>query len=503
MKTAVIYARYSSNSQTEQSIEGQLRVCYDYAKNNNITVIAEYIDRATTGTNDNRESFQKMIKDSNKQVWDLVIVYKLDRFSRNKFEMATHKKTLKDNGVKLVSATENIPETPEGIILESMLEGMAEYYSAELSQKVKRGMRESRSKGNFTGGQIVFGYSVVGDRINGRKVVINPEEAEIVKRIFEEYASGTTVIDIIANLTKDGILRFGKPFAKNTLLDLLHNEKYIGTYYPAGEKNTNTYPRIISDELFEVVRAKKESNKYGKETKIEKYLLRNKVKCGYCGKTVIGDLGTARNGSKVRYYNCNGRKHDHKCKKKLIRKEDFERIVVDTTIKILGNKHVLSSIADMILSRHEKERADSSILTILNREKEQTQTAIDNLISAIEQGIISHSTKSRLDQLELKLEEIDAKIQIAKNNIDKEIKKEEIVDYIKTALKKEPRTMINLLIDHIVLYDDKMEITYKYTQKSPDENQDFLFYTETATILILDKINPKKKNNDFLVELYY
>lgn len=503
MKTAVIYARYSSNSQTEQSIEGQLRVCYEYAKNNNIPVIAEYIDRATTGTNDNRESFQKMIKDSNKQAWDIVLVYKLDRFSRNKFEMATHKKTLKDNGIKLVSATENIPETPEGIILESMLEGMAEYYSAELSQKVKRGMKESRSKGNFTGGQIVFGYSVVGDRINGRKVVINPEEAEIVKYIFEEYASGNTVVNIIDNLTKNGILRFGKPFAKNTLLHLLHNEKYIGIYYPGGEKNTNTYPRIISDELFDIVRAKKESNKYGKETKIEKYLLRNKVKCGYCGKTVIGDLGTARNGSKIRYYNCNGRKIDHRCKKKLIRKEDFERIVIDTTIKVLGNKHVLSSIADMILKRHKKEQTDSSVLAILNREKEQTQTSIDNLISAIEQGIISHSTKARLDQLELKLEEIDAKIKITKNNIDKEIKKEEIISYIKKALTKEPKAMVNLLIDHIVLFDDKMEITYKYTQKSPDENQDFLFYTETATILILGKIQPKKKNESFLVELYY
>ena len=185
MKTAVIYARYSSNSQTEQSIEGQLRVCYDYAKNNNITVIAEYIDRATTGTNDNRESFQKMIKDSNKQVWDLVIVYKLDRFSRNKFEMATHKKTLKDNGVKLVSATENIPETPEGIILESMLEGMAEYYSAELSQKVKRGMRELRAKGYYMGGTLLYGY-----KKDGKKVVIDEMSLDGLRWQTDRKTSG-------------------------------------------------------------------------------------------------------------------------------------------------------------------------------------------------------------------------------------------------------------------------------------------------------------------------
>lgn len=123
MKTAVIYARYSSERQTEQSIEGQVRVCNEYAERNNILILDTYIDRAMTGTNDNRTDFQRMLKDSAKQAWDYVLVYKLDRFSRNKYEMAMHKKTLRDNGVKIVSAMENIPDTPEGIILESLLEG--------------------------------------------------------------------------------------------------------------------------------------------------------------------------------------------------------------------------------------------------------------------------------------------------------------------------------------------------------------------------------------------
>ena len=132
MKTAVVYARYSSDRQNEQSIEGQLRVCQEYAKQNNITIVETYIDRAMTGTNDNRKDFQRMLRDSNKRLWDYVLVYKLDRFSRNKYEMATHKKTLRDNGIRVVSAMENIPDTPEGIILESLLEGMAEYYSADV-----------------------------------------------------------------------------------------------------------------------------------------------------------------------------------------------------------------------------------------------------------------------------------------------------------------------------------------------------------------------------------
>ena len=131
MKTAVIYARYSSENQTEQSIEGQLHVCEEYAQRNNILILNTYIDRAMTGTNDNRPDFQRMIKDSAKREWNYVLVYKFDRFSRNKYETAIHKKTLRDNGVKVISATEHIPDSPEGIIFESMLEGYAEYYSEE------------------------------------------------------------------------------------------------------------------------------------------------------------------------------------------------------------------------------------------------------------------------------------------------------------------------------------------------------------------------------------
>ena len=188
MKTAVIYARYSSDRQTEQSIEGQIRVCNDYAERNDILIVNSYIDRATTGTNDNRTEFQRMLRDSSNRSWDYVLVYKLDRFSRNKYEMAMHKKTLKDNGVKLISCMENIPDTPEGIILESLLEGMAEYYSAELSQKVKRGMNESRQKGTFTGGFFNFCYLV-----ENKKIIFPQNEGEVVRWIFNEYPSGTII----------------------------------------------------------------------------------------------------------------------------------------------------------------------------------------------------------------------------------------------------------------------------------------------------------------------
>lgn len=157
MKTAVIYARYSSTNQTEQSIEGQVHVCEDYAKKHDIIIVDSYIDRAISGTTDNRESFQKMLKDSDNKKWDYVLVYKLDRFARNKFESAIHRKHLKDNGIKLLSAMENIPETPEGVLLESLLEGMNQYFSEELAQKVSRDLHESRMKGHIIG-SVPFGY---------------------------------------------------------------------------------------------------------------------------------------------------------------------------------------------------------------------------------------------------------------------------------------------------------------------------------------------------------
>ena len=143
----VIYARYSSHSQTDQSIEGQLQTCYDYARANGHIVIGEYIDRAQSGTTDSRAEFQRMIADSDKHTFEGVLVYQLDRFARNRYDSARYKTKRKKNGVKLMSATEIISDGPEGIILESVLEGYAEYYSADLSVKVVRGMTENALKG--------------------------------------------------------------------------------------------------------------------------------------------------------------------------------------------------------------------------------------------------------------------------------------------------------------------------------------------------------------------
>lgn len=476
MKTAVIYARYSSERQTEQSIEGQLRVCNEYAKNNDILVVDTYIDRAMTGTNDNRTDFQRMLRDSCKKAWDIVLVYKLDRFSRNKYEMAMHKKQLKDNGIKLVSAMENIPDTPEGIILESLLEGMAEYYSAELSQKVKRGMNETRQKGNFTGGRLLYGY-----KKDGSKIVIDEDRAKIVKRIYQEYLAGRFIKDIIKELTDEGIFEKDKSFPKNTVYNILKNNKYSGKYDFRGQIFENIYPQIIPDELFKQVRQKEEENKYGKHTVDVNYILKNKMICGYCGKTIASETGTARDGSIKRYYKCLGKKRGSKCELKPIRKDIIEKLIVDVTYKAFDNMELVYSMADKIIELHNKRNEDESVLILLEKDKNSTQKSIDNLIDCMEKGIVTNSTRKRIEDLENRLNDIDAKILLEQSKTKLQVTKQDIIKFIRTTLKKDAKQIIQILINNIVLYNDRVEIHYNfinYGKRDPDDkHQDFCFYT--------------------------
>lgn len=212
----VIYARFSSHSQTEQSIEGQLQVCYEYAKKNGYTVVGEYIDRAISGTTDNRPEFLRMIEDSNKKLFEYVLVYQLDRFARNRYDSATYKAKLKKNGVRVLSAKENISDDASGILVEGLLESMAEYYSAELAQKIRRGMDINGEKCLCTGGNIALGFKVDKDK----HFIIDEDTAPVVVRIFEMYASGKTVTQICEKLNAEHITTSrGVPFNKKFLAE--------------------------------------------------------------------------------------------------------------------------------------------------------------------------------------------------------------------------------------------------------------------------------------------
>ena len=472
MKTAVIYARYSSDNQTEQSIEGQLRVCQDYAQRNDIVILNTYIDRAMTGTNDNRPDFQKMINDSSNKDFQYIIVYKLDRFSRNKYETAKYKKILKDNGVKLLSAMENIPDTPEGIILESLLEGMAEYYSAELAQKVKRGMNETRLKGNFTGGQIIYGY-----KVENHKVIIDEAQAEIVRFIYEQYSLGTYVKDIINELTARRIFNKGKPFARNTIYNILKNEKYSGIYRFEDKIYDSMYPAIVPTEIYEKVRKKTDLNKYGKRSTEVVYLLRQKLTCGYCGMPISAECTKRTTGLK-RYYKCLGRKRGSKCKKSMVRKEVFEEFVLDNLYKILESPKYMNEILNNLIQIQKSNSSGSSLLDNLIKEYSSTENSLNNIMTAVEHGIINNTTNKRMKELENQLEELDRQILLEKSKQSFEISKQDLEQFFIQALKLEPKLLIDYLVKEIKVYEDKLEIFFNSPIiKSPENNQGFFLFT--------------------------
>ena len=469
MKKAVIYARYSSDTQTEQSIEGQLRVCQNYAKNNDLLVVDTYVDRAMTGTNDMRPDFQRMIKASSKRQWEYVIVYKLDRFSRDKYEMTIHKHTLKENGVKLVSAMENIPDSPEGIILESLLEGMNQYYSAELSQKVLRGLRESYLKGNYTGGPVLFGYDVVD-----KKNVINPVEGAIVKEIFGLYAQDYTAAYIADEMRKRGIrTKKGKYLTEKAIYKMLQNTKYNGKIKHGDTVYDNIYPKIVDDVLWQSVQHIRDGNKHapGRKKEIFDFILSGKLVCGDCKRLMVGVSGTSKTGAKHYYYNCLTHSRDKKpCGLKTACKKEIEDIVINTTWQLLSDNDSVKALAELICRRiNEKSRNNANIKS-LETKRTAALKASRNLIAAIEQGIITEQTKERLKELETQISQLDFDIEQEKQRTFAEITPEKVIRFLNKAICGSVqdisvrKALVKYLIRDIVLYNDKIIINYYFAE---------------------------------------
>ena len=469
MKTAVIYARYSSDSQTEQSIEGQLRVCQDFAKNNDILIVDTYIDRAMTGTNDLRPDFQRMIKDSNKRQWDYVLVYKLDRFSRDKYETTIHKHTLKENGVKLLSAMENIPNTPEGIILESLLEGMNQYYSAELSQKVHRGLNESYRKGQYTGGPIIYGYDVVD-----KKNVINPEEGEIVREIFTKYSQGYTAVALSKDLKARGIrTKKGLYITDKKIYKILANTKYNGKIKHGNVVYDNIYPAIIDDALWQKVQDIHRENQHapGRKKEIFDFILSGKLVCGDCKRLMVGESGTSKSGNIYYYYSCLAkRRKQHPCKLKAVEKQWLEDTVINTTWSLLADKGVVRYIAETLCKIHEAESKKNTNIKSLEAQRQNALKATQNLIAAIEQGIITEQTKIRLKELEAKIAGLDFDIEQERQRNYTFLTAEKIESYLNAVICGDIQEMsvrkliVKTFVREVILDNDSVTITYNFCE---------------------------------------
>ena len=479
---AVIYARYSSNNQTEQSIEGQLRECYAYAEKHKMTVVNTYIDRAISGKTDEREQFQKMLKDSDKKLFQAVICYKMDRFSRNRYDSAIYKARLKKNGVKIYYSAEHIPEGPEGIILESLLEGMAEYYSDELSQKVRRGKHESALKCKHLGGPPPLGYYINDEK----KYAIDEATAPLVTKIFTMYDEGMPVLDICRKLsamnTKTAI---GGAWNKNSLRKILKNEKYIGVYEGRGVRIEGGIPAIVDIELFKRVQVRVEVNRRaprrGQSTKTD-FLLTGKLYCGLCQTGMPGISGTSRAGKRYHYYTCSKQWYHKTCDKKYVRKEWLEMYVVTATVRHILQPGKIKVIAKRCVEVHTKEMANDTEHAYLKGQLAETTKALNNIMAAIEAGVVTKTTKNRLAELEEAQEKLEFEIGLCAVKQPK-LNEKHIIYMLSQFVRESEeeneaynRDIINTFIDKIYLFDDKLIVTYNLTNENSELNSSELTF---------------------------
>lgn len=470
MKKAVVYARYSSHRQGEQSIEGQLAAAYKYANENGYKIVYEYIDRAMTGRNDNREQFQKMLKDTAKKQFDTIILWKIDRFGRNREEIAFNKYRCKKNGVKVVYVAESIPDSPEGVILESVLEGMAEYYSLQLSQNVRRGLKASAEKCQCTGGGRLLGYRIDSE---SKKYVVDEATAPIVRNIFKEYSEGKTVPEIVNELNDKGLRTLkNTKFTRNSLYSMLKNDKYIGVYtYKDEVRIEGGVPAIIDKEIFAKVQQMMKSNRkapYRAWHRAE-YLLTDKLFCGRCGSKMIGESGTGKSGQKYNYYACTGRKREHICDKKAVPQDIIENKVINYVLKILYDDTVLDFIADTVWEYYQSQHTDDETKKALQLKLSEVETATRNIMKAIEAGIFNDATKKRMDELDIQKAEIESELAGIELQQTIKISREYVLFYL-TELRKGDiqspefqKRLIDTFVNAVFVYDDKTTITFNYS----------------------------------------
>lgn len=488
---AVAYCRYSSHLQREESIKAQLRAIQKYADDNGYILLDSYIDEAQSAKTDDRISFQQLmsdIKSGNIKI-DAVVVHKGDRFARNRYDAAIYKNFLKQHHIKLLSVTENLQDNPESVILESVLEGMAEYYSLNLQREVRKGLKENALGARTTGGTPPLGYDV--DK-STQKLIINESEAEAVKMIFRMYLNGFGYSEIINELNANGYkTKRGQVFGKNSINSILHNLKYTGVYtynlvapkYKASGKPIrygkaenddiiridDAVPQIISKEDFEAVQTKmrERQHKAGCYNAKANYLLSGKIFCGECGSPYSGNKRKA-SSTHPEYisYRCSKQNGKKKCNNKEIRKELVEDMVLNKLSDIIFDNNIIPKILDNV-NEFIVDKESSVKLSKINAENKLKELSkqIDNLVDVIA-NTGSKAIVERLESLESEKVLIEDKI----HKLDRELSKKMIS---KTQLERlfsrakslfeqgtldASKRLIDLFVERVDIYKDHIEI---------------------------------------------
>ncbi len=487
---AVAYARFSSDNQREESIEAQVRAIKEYAERNGYALHKIYADRGISGTTDNRPEFQRMIDDAKNEAFDVVIVHKLDRFARNRADSAIYRQELSKHNIRLVSVLENFDESPESIILQSVIEGYNEYYSKNLRREVIKGLKENALSCRFTGGIPCLGYDI--DK-NTLKYVINPLEARAVKLIFKMYLDGEGYTTIISELNRRGFkTKRGKEFGKNSLYEILRNEKYSGVYVynkavsvdANGKWNRHQVrnedeiirieggiPQIISKEDFKKVQEKMAERKHKTASfkARQEYLLSGKIKCGECGSTYAGNSRKATNKNPLYIsYNCVRKNGKVSCKNPGIKRDEFERLVLNRLSEAVFNEKVLPIILDKYndyaISRNSEYIIESKDLKKKIAETEKGISNIVNIVVATGSATLTNKLKE-LEETKAGLEQalFETEKQLADMHIDEGRLKAAFrtaKEMLRSGTLKNRKAIVGQYVKQIIIYKDRIELEY-------------------------------------------
>ena len=470
-RRAVIYARYSSHSQRDVSIDQQIRACRLYAQRQDIEIVDVYEDRATTGTNDRRPGFQRMIRDADRADWQYVIVYTLDRFARDRYDSAVYKRRLKECGIKVLSAMENITDDPAGVLMESLLEGLAEYYSKELSRKIRRGMEDNASK-CLCNGQIPFGYR----RGEDGKFAIDEAEAPIVREIYRRVRDGSKLSEIIRDLNSRGLrTKHGKEWSKSSFNRLLTNERYTGVYIYKDVRVPGGMPKIIDQSLFDAVQLimhtknnpRKAPDGAPQRRRQENgiYYLTGKLYCGHCHSPMVGISGHGKGGATYYYYTCKGKRTEHSCQKKNVNRDFIEKFIATALKETMLNDRAIRILADAAI-QYQKQKAPSAELEVLQLRAAEIKKSISNILAAIEAGIFSAATQSRLAELEAEQKTVLTQISLLQEETEEQLTREEIIAMLRLmrngdiADENFREALIDTFLVAAYVYDDHCKIVF-------------------------------------------
>ena len=463
----VIYARYSSHNQREESIEQQVEECMAFAKANNIKITHVYSDKAISGKTDRRGQFQRMMRDAEKREFQVVVAYKSNRIARNMLNALQYEAKLDLLGIRTLYAKEEFGNTAAGRFALRMMMNVNQFHSENMAEDIRRGMADNAANCKVNG-SLPLGYKKGAD---GRYEIVEAEAA-IVREIFEKVMRDVPLIDIANDLNARNLkTKQGNNWNRSSFHRLLHNRCYMGVYHHSGVVVEDGVPPIISREAFEAMqeKLKTKKNPHGKHRESGDYLLTGKLKCGYCGNNMVGISGRGKLGGVYYYYTCNGRRSGNGCHKEHVRRDWIEKKVAELTKDIILDDDVIEWIAENAVD-FLKEAKDASDLQLMKAELEDNRMAAANVMTAIEQGVITATTKARLLELEANISELEKEIATTEAMIQP-VEKERIIYSLALlrdgdiSSKEYQRKLINTFVKAVYLWDDKIRIDYYYTGK--------------------------------------